>query len=155
MKIWTKSGQGGKSYSFLRSGKHQTAIVKFASMYGQLSSYSLCMKSLVFHFSCDWDNILTLKVPEKLPLYGLYVYYVVHICDFGMLRVKPRYGMQEWILWYVMKLGYENKFVRRKLKDYKFCVWNESRVVWTSMMNDYRPLVFARIQKVVTLFVSH
>ena len=32
---------------------------------------------------------LTLKVPEKLQLYGLYVYYVVHICDFGMLRVKP------------------------------------------------------------------
>ena len=31
---------------------------------------------------------LTLKVPEKLQLYGLYVYYVVHICDFGMLRVK-------------------------------------------------------------------
>ena len=27
---------------------------------------------------------LTLKVPEKLQLYGLYVYYVVHICDFGM-----------------------------------------------------------------------
>ena len=33
-------------------------------------------------------KILTLKVPEKLQLYGLYVYYVVHICDFGMLRVK-------------------------------------------------------------------
>ena len=34
--------------------------------------------------------MLTLKVPEKLQLYGLYVYYVVHICDFGMLRVnKP------------------------------------------------------------------
>ena len=32
--------------------------------------------------------LLTLKVPEKLLLYGLYVYYVVHICDFGMLRVK-------------------------------------------------------------------
>ena len=31
---------------------------------------------------------LTLKLPEKLQLYGLYVYYVVHICDFGMLRVK-------------------------------------------------------------------
>ena len=31
--------------------------------------------------------ILTLKVPEKLQLYGLYVYYVVHICDFGMLKV--------------------------------------------------------------------
>ena len=27
-------------------------------------------------------------MPEKLQLYGLYVYYVVHICDFGMLRVK-------------------------------------------------------------------
>ena len=24
----------------------------------------------------------------KFQLYGLYVYYVVHICDFGMLRVK-------------------------------------------------------------------
>ena len=33
-------------------------------------------------------NALTLKVPGKLPLYGLYVYHVVHICDFGMLRVK-------------------------------------------------------------------
>ena len=31
---------------------------------------------------------LTLNVPEKLQLYGLHVYYVVHICDFGMLRVK-------------------------------------------------------------------
>ena len=30
--------------------------------------------------------ILTLRVPEKLPLYGLYVY-VVHIYDFGMLKV--------------------------------------------------------------------
>ena len=31
---------------------------------------------------------LTLNMPENLQLYGLYVYYVVHICDFGMLRVK-------------------------------------------------------------------
>ena len=31
---------------------------------------------------------LTLKVPEKLQLYGHYVYYLVHICDFGMLRVN-------------------------------------------------------------------
>ena len=36
---------------------------------------------------------LTLKVPEKLQLYGLYVCYVVHICDFGMLRVKQFYIM--------------------------------------------------------------
>ena len=34
------------------------------------------------------EGCLTLKVPEKLQLYGLYVYYVVHICDFGILRVK-------------------------------------------------------------------
>ena len=27
-------------------------------------------------------------MPDKLQLYGLYVYYVVHICDFGMLRVN-------------------------------------------------------------------
>ena len=39
-------------------------------------------------FICTENYILTLKVPEKLQLYGLYVYYVVHICDFGMLRVK-------------------------------------------------------------------
>ena len=31
---------------------------------------------------------LTLKVPERLHLFGLYVYYMVHICDFGRLRVK-------------------------------------------------------------------
>ena len=37
---------------------------------------------------CDKMSCLTLKVPEKLPLYGLYVYCVVHICDFGMLRVN-------------------------------------------------------------------
>ena len=34
------------------------------------------------------DLHLTLKLPDKLQPYGLYVYYVVHICDFGMLRVK-------------------------------------------------------------------
>ena len=32
--------------------------------------------------------LLTLKLPDKLQPYGLYVYYVVHICDFGMLRVN-------------------------------------------------------------------
>ena len=46
-----------------------------------VSSY-LVSVLLTFH------NCLTLKVPEKLPLYGLYVYYVVHICDFGTLRVN-------------------------------------------------------------------
>ena len=33
-------------------------------------------------------NQLTFKLPDKLQPYGLYVYYVVHICDFGMLRVN-------------------------------------------------------------------
>ena len=27
-------------------------------------------------------------MPEEFNLYGLCVYYVVQICDFGMLRVK-------------------------------------------------------------------
>ena len=43
---------------------------------------------LLIHDSLDTDPCITLKVPEKLQLYGLYVYYVVHICDFGMLRVN-------------------------------------------------------------------
>ena len=43
--------------------------------------------------------LLTLKVPEKLLLYGLYVHYVVHICDFGMLRVKLILSSFEVILW--------------------------------------------------------
>ena len=34
------------------------------------------------------NSILTLKVPENLNLFGLYVYCLVQICDFGMLRVK-------------------------------------------------------------------
>ena len=33
-------------------------------------------------------TMLPLKMPEELNLYGLYVYYVVQICDFGTLRVK-------------------------------------------------------------------
>ena len=37
------------------------------------------------------DIHLTLKLPDKLQPYGIYVYYVVHICDFGMLRVKDRF----------------------------------------------------------------
>ena len=44
-----------------------------------------------FFFKLSLQNVkmsLTLKVPEKLQLYGLYVHYVVHICDFGMLRVN-------------------------------------------------------------------
>ena len=39
-------------------------------------------------FSFFFKKHLTLKVPEEVQLYGLYVYYVVHICDFGMLRVN-------------------------------------------------------------------
>ena len=39
-------------------------------------------------------GLLTLKVPEKLQLYGLYVYYVVHTCDVGMLRVNQLVDFQ-------------------------------------------------------------
>ena len=54
----------------------------------------------------SWKEVrpqgLTLKKPEKLQLYGLYVHYVVHICDFGMLRVN-------WIYmkWQFMMANYE------------------------------------------------
>ena len=43
-------------------------------------------RDTIIYFHCY--QFLTLKVPEKLPLNGLYVYYVVHICDLGMLRVN-------------------------------------------------------------------
>ena len=36
-------------------------------------------------------STLTLKLPDKLQPYGLYVYYVVHICNFCMVRVKSNY----------------------------------------------------------------
>ena len=52
-------------------------------------------------------KFLTLKVPEKLQLYGLYVYYVVHICDFGMLRVT---GLNDGIaIKYIKILGYAER----------------------------------------------
>ena len=37
-------------------------------------------------------------MPEKLPLCGLYVHYVVHICDFGMLRVKKDINFMKAVL---------------------------------------------------------
>ena len=46
---------------------------------------------------CFCGDSLTLKVPEKLQLYGLYVYYVVHICDIGMLRVNIEIQVLIWI----------------------------------------------------------
>ena len=46
---------------------------------------------------------LTLKVPEKLHVYGLYVHYVVHICDFDMLRVNIIYYYMYFSLYYVKK----------------------------------------------------
>ena len=45
--------------------------------------------TITYQLQISKTNILlTLKVPEKLPHYGLYVQYVVHICNFGMLRVN-------------------------------------------------------------------
>ena len=43
---------------------------------------------------------LTLKVPEKLQLYGHYVYYVVHICDFGILRVNRKMDSKKSMISY-------------------------------------------------------
>ena len=37
-------------------------------------------------------------MPEKLQLYGLYVYYVVQICDFGMLSVKNYTELQKKLI---------------------------------------------------------
>ena len=46
-------------------------------------------------------------MPEKLQLCGLYVYYVVHICNFGMLRVK---GLNDGIaIKYIKILGYAER----------------------------------------------
>ena len=58
---------------------------------------------------------LTLNVPEKLQLYGLHVYYVVHICDFGMLRVKDLFFHAVSINWrlqnaFVWKWDFKSTF---------------------------------------------
>ena len=70
-----------------------------STAYGEKSSSNaLCLQCLEI-FCGDtnfWFNIfsflgglaLTLTVPEKLQVYGLYVYYVVYFCNFGMLRVN-------------------------------------------------------------------
>ena len=50
------------------------------------NSYEVLCNSMIKPLSLI--TLLTLNVPEKLQLYGLHVYYVVHICDFGMLRVN-------------------------------------------------------------------
>ena len=41
-----------------------------------------------FWSSQNYTLVLTLNLPGELNLCGLCVYYVVHICDFGVLRVK-------------------------------------------------------------------
>ena len=50
-------------------------------------------------------RIWTLKLPDKLQPYGLYVNYVVHICDFGMWRVK-------WFGWIFQFMLKPSKFSR-------------------------------------------
>ena len=39
--------------------------------------------------------VLTLKAPDNLQLNGIYVYHVVHICDFCMLRVQEQKKSKE------------------------------------------------------------
>ena len=40
------------------------------------------------HLSAIQSSTLTLKLPDKLQPYGLYVYYVVHICDVELIRLR-------------------------------------------------------------------
>ena len=49
--------------------------------------FEISQSFVLLSYQCQASgSVLTLKVPENLQLYGLYVYYVVHICDFGMLK---------------------------------------------------------------------
>ena len=64
---------------------------------------------------------LTLKLPAKLQPYGLYVYYVVHICDFGMLRVKTDHSCK--VLWPVNQRD-RVKHANMKSTVYSTCSFN-------------------------------
>ena len=44
------------------------------------------------------NKCLTPKLPEKLQLYGLYVYYGVHICNYGMLRVNDFWTIDSYFI---------------------------------------------------------
>ena len=68
---------------------HPTNSWQYVGGFFPFYKYQTLINSLLtVSESCECQIILTLKVPENLQLYGLYVYYLVHICDFGMLRVK-------------------------------------------------------------------
>ena len=89
----------GLAYGWLIDGKvlliyDNSQCLKFLA---ELSSVPNLENSAYFVLIFDKPNIsLTLKLPGKLQLYGLKVYYVVHICDFGMLRVKSKRRYEEF-----------------------------------------------------------
>ena len=68
----------------------KTVCLFFPSIIFLIIILTLNLWSIIIHYLIHFpfSPPLTLKVPEKLQLYELYVYYVVHICDFGMLRVN-------------------------------------------------------------------
>ena len=67
-------------------------------------------------FTRLFRTLLTLKLPGKLQPYGLYTYYVVHICDFGMLRVKTKPVLKRFTVYQKYTLALKS-FVETNLND--------------------------------------
>ena len=85
------------------SGPGRSSILNYSTMASKLrqiifigratpvwTNFDFPFHCFLMHTDKLWIIIqytaLTLKVPGNVQLYGLYVYYVVHICDFGMLK---------------------------------------------------------------------
>ena len=114
---------------------------------GETSPLSLCV-------TMTWI-CLTLKLPDKLQPYGHYVYYVVHICDFGMLRVKAittiglgtRINHYVYVLWLLKHCALETRkqlsFVLKietKVKgkyNVPGSIWNELLKQWTDYYSEF------------------
>ena len=107
---------------------------------------------------------LTLKVPEKLQLYGLYVYYVVHICDCGMLRVNVTVdskitfhgkGLESFIFLKCFKMGktckYHTNWAKHLLKKCIDICWYGDMIlpVWAKNQK------FSKFQNIVNPTALH
>ena len=102
--VWKKSEKNLKCLNrcaFQRIKKYENVVLwraKKAWNQTEICTLTpLCIMILKrMYFIGNWDRLvqykINSKVPEKLQLYGLYVYYVVHICDFGMLRVNIKHS---------------------------------------------------------------
>ena len=81
-----------------------------------------CMQFIILHINKYSSVPLTLNVPEELDLYGLCVYYVVHICDFGTVRVKFQH--EKW----------RSFFFQSKFNDY--ILFSTQEVIKKNMAGD-------------------